>query len=298
MATGMMASYGGSLFYGAISSAVMGTASRGLSGQKITGGNIGMDALGGAFGGGSGAMGGLGGGFSSILGGSGGLSGGGLSGLTGQGTGLLSSLSSSFGGSASGASSGAASSSGGSLLGGSGIGGNNYLGMMTQFGQSVLGGSQSRSEVQYNSQMSELNNYHLMQQGVYNRNVSYKEAQLIKQDAAIKLAALRRELYRRNHSISGHKGVRLDSGSVIDMRKDTIRQAAYDTEIVKYQAEVDSNRMVERGDLSVWAAHSRSVLNDNVTQEETNKDSSATNSALMDQGVSMAGSLLSSKMGG
>ncbi|TIH20277.1 hypothetical protein D0S45_02205 [Marinifilum sp. JC120] len=239
--------------------------------------------------------GGSGGGLSSLMGSFGGVSGGGISSLTGQGTGVFSSLMSSSG--TSGASSGATSSTGGSLLGG-GIGGNSYMGMMSQFGQSVLGSSQARGEVEYNSQMTEMNNYHLMQQGVYNRRVNYKEAELIKQDAEIKLATLRRELYRRNHSISGHKGVRLDSGSVVDVREDTIKQAAYDAEIVKYQAEVSSNRMIERGDLSVWSAHSKSVLNYNQTQEETNTDNSAINSGLMNQGMSMAGSLLSSKMGG
>ncbi|WP_239061043.1 hypothetical protein [Desulfovibrio sp. JC022] len=257
-----------------MSNMAMGAATRGLSGQGSSWSSVGSDALSGTFSGGIGAF-------------------------AGGGAGSLSSLTGSTSGASgtSGTSSGATSSTGGSLLGG-GIGGSNYLGMMTQFGQSVLGGSQARGEVEYNSQMTEMNNYHLMQQGVYNRGVSYKEAQLIKQDAEIKLATLRRELYRRNHSVSGHKGVRLDSGSVVDVREDTIKQAAYDAEIVKYQAEVNSNRMIEKGDLSVWSAHSQSVLNYNRTQEGTNADNSAINSALLSQGTQVAGSLLSSKMGG
>ncbi|ACS79505.1 hypothetical protein [Maridesulfovibrio salexigens] len=196
----------------------------------------------------------------------------------------------------SGATSSGSSSVGGSLLGGGG--GSGSLGMMTQFGQSIFGGSQERSAVLYNSQMTEVNNYHLMEQGVYNRSVSYKEAQLINQDAEIKLATLRRELYRRNHSISGHKGVRLDSGSIVDVREDTIRQAAYDAEIVKYQAEVNSNRMIEHGDLSVWSAQSKSVLNSNMVQEDINKSDSSINGGLLSQGMSLAGSMLGSNLGG
>ncbi len=256
---------------GAASNMAMGAATRGISGQGTSWSNVGSDALSGVFG-------------------NGGMSGGSLSGLTGHGLSNMIGTGSTSG--AGGATSGSSAGAGGSLLGGGG--GSSYLGMMTQFGQSVLSGSQVRNEVQYNSQMSEVNNYHLMQQGIYNRSVSYKEAQLIKQDAEIKLATLRRELYRRNHSIAGHKGVRLDSGSVVDVREDTIRQAAYDTEIVKYQAEINSNRMIERGDLSVWSAHSRSVLNSNATQDITNKNDSSVNSSLLNQGMSMAGSMLSS----
>ncbi|MFW5498175.1 MULTISPECIES: hypothetical protein [unclassified Maridesulfovibrio] len=218
------------------------------------------------------------------------VGGGGLDGFSS----LMGSAGGVFGGSS--APSSGSSGFGGSLLGGGG--GSSYLGMMTQFGQSILGGSQERNAVQYNSQMTEVNNYHLMEQGVYNRSVSYKEAQLINQDAEIKLATLRRELYRRNHSISGHKGVRLDSGSVVDVREDTIRQAAYDAEIVKYQAEVNSNRMIEHGDLSVWSAQSKSVLNSNMVQEDTNKSDSAINGGLLSQGMSLAGSMLGSNLGG
>ncbi|WP_321404438.1 hypothetical protein [Maridesulfovibrio sp.] len=268
MATGIT-----SMFYSGVFSAAMGAASRGISGQNITAGNIGMDALGGAVGGGLGSM----------LGGAGGG---------------LSSLSSTVGSSGTaGSTSGDSGSAGSSMLGGS-DGGMNYLGLMTQFGQSALSSSQDRSEVEYNSQLTEMNNYHLMQQGIYNRSVSYKEAQLIKQDAEIKLATLRRELYRRNHSVSGYKGVRLDSGSIVDVREDTVRQAAYDAEIVKYQAEVNSNRMIERGDMSVWSAHSNSILNYNRTQEETNAGNAAINSGLISQGTKIAGSMLSSNMGG
>jgi hypothetical protein len=282
MATGLLTSFGSSMFYGAASNAVMGTASRGIAGQNISAGNFGMDALEGAIGGGFSSLTGSGGGVGSLLGSSGGV----LSTLTGGGSG---------GGSSSGAAS--STSTGGSLLGSNG-GGLNSLGLLSQFGQSALSGSQARSEVEYNSQLTEVNNYHLMEQGVYNRRVNYKEARLIKQDAEMKLATLRRELYRREHSLSGYKGVRLDSGSIVDVHEDTIKQAAFDAEIVKYQAEVNSNRLVERGDMSVWSTHSQAVLNHNRTQEETNSGNSALNSSLISDGTKLAGSLLGSKVGG
>ncbi|HAS90107.1 MAG TPA: hypothetical protein DCS48_12505 [Desulfovibrio sp.] len=186
----------------------------------------------------------------------------------------------------------AAYTSGGGLFGG----GTNFLGMMTQFGQTALSGNQARTEVQYNSQMAEIKNYHTMERGVYDRRVSYKEAQLVKQDAELKLATLRRELYRKNHSLSGYKGVRLDSGSIVNVREDTIRQAAYDAEIVKYQAEVNSNRLIEHGDLSVWAAHSQNVMDYNQRLKSTNANNSALNSSLLSQGTHIAGSLLNSNV--
>ncbi|WP_419778992.1 hypothetical protein [Maridesulfovibrio sp.] len=288
MATGLL-SYGSSMFYGAASNAVLGTATRGISGQGFSVGNLGMDTLGGMLGGGFGSTSGSGGGITSLLGGSGG----GFTGLLGQGGSLLSNLTGAASGASSGATSGSSASTGGSFLGGSG-GGLNSLGLLSQFGQSALSGSQARSEVEYNSQLTEVNNYHLMQQGVYNRRVNYKEARLIKQDAEMKLATLRRELYRREHSLSGYKGVRLDSGSIVDVHEDTIRQAAFDAEIVKYQAEVSSNRLIERGDMSVWSTHSQAVLNYNRTQEQTNDNDSAVSSSLLSQGTSLAGSLLGS----
>ncbi|WP_319761036.1 hypothetical protein [Maridesulfovibrio sp.] len=183
------------------------------------------------------------------------------------------------------------SGAGGGAAGGSP--GVNYLGAMTSFGQSVLNGSRQLGESRYNTQMSDMNNYHTMQQGVYNRRVSNKEAKLIKQDAEMKLATMRRELYRRNHSVSGHKGVRLDSGSVVDVHEDTIRQAAYDAEIVKYQAEVNSNRMVDRGDMSLWSARSNVILNNNREQEAINKSNASIGSSLISQGANLAGGLLS-----
>ncbi|WP_320176067.1 hypothetical protein [Maridesulfovibrio sp.] len=278
MAMGVAFNYGSQMLMGAVSNMAMGSATRGLSGQGMSWGNFGSDALSGVLGGG----------------GMSGLSGGSLSGLTGQGLSNMIGNTGSVSG-AGGASSGTSTGAGGSLLGGGG--GSSYLGMMTQFGQSIFSGNQERSEVEYNSKMTEVNNYHLMQQGIYNRSVSYKEARLIQQDAEIKLATMRRELYRRNHSVSGHKGVRLDSGSIVDVREDTIRQAAYDAEIVKYQAEVNSNRMIERGDLSVWSARSKSVLNSNVVQADTNTSESAIGNGLLNQGMSMAGSMLGSKLG-
>ncbi|WP_415718284.1 hypothetical protein [Maridesulfovibrio sp.] len=277
MATGLL-SYGSSMFYGAASSAVLGTVTRGLSGQGFSAGNMGMDALGGALSSGLGSMSGSAGGFTGLL---------------GQGGGLLSNLTGSVSGTSADTASGSSASTGGSLFGDSG-GGLNSLGLLSQFGQSALNGSQARSEVEYNSQLTEVNNYHLMQQGVYNRRVSYKEAQLIKQDAEIKLATLRRELYRREHSLSGYKGVRLDSGSIVDVHEDTIRQAAFDAEIVKYQAEVGSNRLIERGDMSVWATHSQAVLNYNRRNEQTNSGNSAITSSLLSQGTKLAGSMLGS----
>jgi|GEM_PF-6468085 hypothetical protein len=183
------------------------------------------------------------------------------------------------------------SGAGGGAAGGSP--GVNYLGAMTSFGQSVLNGSRQLGESRYNTQMSDMNNYHTMQQGVYNRRVSNKEAKLIKQDAEMKLATMRRELYRRNHSVSGHKGVRLDSGSVVDVHEDTIRQATYDAEIVKYQAEVNSNRMVDRGDMSLWSARSNVILNNNREQEAINKSNASIGSSLISQGTNLAGGLLS-----
>ncbi|NDV28200.1 hypothetical protein [Desulfovibrio sp. JC010] len=276
MVMGLAYNYGSQMVTSALGNMAMGAVSQGGSGQGASLGNVGN----------------LVGSISSLTGSSGSL----MSGMMGN-SGVGSSLLSSGGtGSSAGTASGSSGGTGTSLL--SSGGGMNYLGMMTQFGQSVLGGSQERSEVEYNSQMAELNNYHLMQQGIYNRQVSYKEARLIKQDAEIKLAALRRELYRRNHSVSGYKGVRLDSGSIVDVREDTIKQAAYDAEIVKYQAEVNSNRHIERGDMSVWSAHSQTVMNYNKTQEATNAGNSAINSSLLSQGTELAGSMLSSKMGG
>ena len=183
------------------------------------------------------------------------------------------------------------SGAGGGAAGGSP--GVNYLGAMTSFGQSVLNVSRQLGESRYNTQMSDMNNYHTMQQGVYNRRVSNKEAKLIKQDAEMKLATMRRELYRRNHSVSGHKGVRLDSGSVVDVHEDTIRQATYDAEIVKYQAEVNSNRMVDRGDMSLWSARSNVILNNNREQEAINKSNASIGSSLISQGTNLAGGLLS-----
>ena len=277
MATGLL-SYGSSMFYGAASSAALSAVTNGISGQNISAGNIGMDALGGAIGNSFGSQSGSGGGITSLL---------------GQGGGLLSTLTGTVSGASSETTAGSSTSTGGSLLGESG-GGANYLGMLSQFGQSALSGSQARSEVEYNSQLTEVNNYHLMQQGVYNRRVNYKEAQLTKQDAEMKLATLRRELYRREHSLSGYKGVRLDSSSIVDVHEDTIRQAAFDAEIVKYQAEVGSNRLIERGDMSVWATHSQAVLNYNRTQEQTNNSDSAISSSLLSQGTKLAGSMLGS----
>ena len=265
MAMGVAFNYGSQMLMDSVGNMAMDSASTGSSGQGMPW-SVGSDAFSGVLGGGGFGS------FSNLMGGVGGTS-------TG-----------------SSATSGGSSGVGGSLLGGGG--GSSYLGMMTQFGQSIFSGSQERSAVQYNSQMTEVNNYHLMEQGVYNRNVSYKEAQLINQDAEIKLATLRRELYRRNHSISGHKGVRLDSGSIVEVREDTIRQAAYDAEIVKYQAEINSNRMIEHGDLSVWSAQSKSVLNSNLVQEDTNESNSAINGGLLSQGMSLAGSMLGSNLGG
>lgn len=137
------------------------------------------------------------------------------------------------------------------------------INMMTDFGKSVFNSSRAQSEAAYNSQMAELQRTNNFQSGVYSRDSNYKEVQLVRQDAEIKLAALRRELYRREHSISGYKGVRLDSGSVVDVKEDTIKQARYDAEIVKYQADISAGRYESKGNMSLWSATGRAALDKN-----------------------------------
>ncbi|CCO25099.1 hypothetical protein [Maridesulfovibrio hydrothermalis] len=264
MASGL-AAYGMNAVVGMVGNIGMGAVSRGMSGEGTSWGNIGSDAFGGALGG----MGG------------GGMSGGGLS--------SMSSLMSSIVGGG-----GSSASSSGSLLGGLGGSGSGGMGLMSQFGQSIFSNSQDIGDAQYNSQMSELHNYAAMEQGVHNRSVSYKEAQIVNQQAALRLAALRRGLYRRNHSISGHKGVRLDSGSVVDVREDLIKQADYDAEIVKYQAEVDSGRLIERGDMSVWSARSRSVLNSNAAYKKEQQVNAGANGSMINAGMSLFSSAMGS----
>ena len=265
MASGVAYSFGSKMVVSVFSNMAMGAVTNWISGRNSSWASLGTNALSGAFTGSASSL--------------------GQSGITNfTGTGSSSAL---------GASSGNPTSS---VAGGMPGGGTNFMGMMTQFGQTALNANQTRTEVQYNSQMAEIKNYHPMERGVYNRRVSYKEAQLVKQDAELKLATLRRELYRKNHSLAGHKGVRLDSGSIVNVREDTIRQAAYDTEIVKYQAEVDSNRLIERGDLSVWSAHSQNVMDYNQRLESTNANNSALGSSLLSQGTRIAGSMLSSNV--
>ncbi|WP_320169537.1 hypothetical protein [Maridesulfovibrio sp.] len=264
-----MASGLGYMAVSSVASVAIGAATRAVSGQKGSWGNVGTDAFGGA------------------------LSGAGSS-VMSSGSSLMSSSSVTAVGSSSGSSAGSATDSSGSLLGGLGNSGS-YLGMMSQFGQSVLGGSEQIGDAQYNSRMTELRNYRTVQQGVYGRAASYKEAEIVNREAEMELAALRRELYRRNHSLGAYRGVRLDSGSIVDAREDLIKQADYDMEIVKYQAEVDSGRYIDQGNMAVWTAESASVLNTNDSSKETQETSSAVSKSLLNTGMSMAGSLLSSK---
>lgn len=270
MASGL-AAYGISAAVSAVGSMAMGAASRSMSGQDSSWSDAGMDALGGIAGGTTGSF---------MGSGTGGL---------GSMTGSLGSMMSS---SPTGSIGGPGGSSGGILGSGTSGIGTSALGMMSQFGQSVFSNSENLGDAQYNSQMSELRNYNTMQQGVYNRSVSNKEAQLVHQEAEIRLASLRRELYRRNHSLGSHKGVRLDSGSIIDVHEDLIKQAGYDAEIVKYQAEIDSGRHMDTGSMSLWTAHSTSVLNQNVADNEQQQVSEDVSSSLMNSGMSMLNGVL------
>lgn len=270
MATGVIANYGGSMIVGALGSMVAGTAGRAVAGEDTSWSNVGSDASGGAFGG-----------MLNAFPGSGTTSGessysGGLESLLGSGQSML----------------GSSGSSGG-LLGSIGSSGSS-LGMLSQFGQSVFSSSEQLGDIQYNSQMAELRNYRLMQQGVNGRAASYKEAEIINREAEIRLAVMRRELYRRSHSLGAYRGVRLDSGSIVDMHEDLIKQANYDMEIVKYQAEVDSGRYIDQGDMSVWTSSSASILNSNEYNREYEEADAEANQSIMNAGITLADSYMKS----
>ena len=276
MATGVLMSYGSSMVTGALGSMVAGYGSRAISGQGTDAGDVGMDAGSGALGMGMGSS--MGGGLFS---GSGMFSSfGNMAGMMGGGTG---------------GAAGSATGSSGSLL--TGGGGSSSMGMFSQFGQfgqSAFNNSSDIGDALYNAKMTELRNYNTMQYGVYNRNVSYKEAELVNKEAEVRLAALRREMYRREHSVGSHKGVRLDSGSVVDVKEDLIKQANYDAEIVKYQAEVDTGRYMDQGNMSVWTAESTSVMNKNVSDNANGKTLGSAGNSIMSSGMNAFGSLLGS----
>ncbi|SDL07907.1 hypothetical protein SAMN05660337_2006 [Maridesulfovibrio ferrireducens] len=199
---------------------------------------------------------------------------------------------SSGGGGGGGAAVGQAASSAVQMAGG-GFNAQAGIGMMTDFGKSVFDSGNSQREAAYNSQMAELQNINNMQRRVYSRNSSYKEAQLIRKDAEIKLATLRRELYRREHSLGGYKGVRLDSGSIVDVKEDTIRQARYDAEIVKYQADVSASRHLSQGDMAVWSGTSSAILDKNQSDHVYGKKVDGLGSSLVDKAGKNLTSILS-----
>ncbi|WP_291328059.1 hypothetical protein [Desulfovibrio sp. UCD-KL4C] len=167
------------------------------------------------------------------------------------------------------------------------------ISMMTDFGKSVFNSSNAQSEAAYNSQMADLQRTNNIQRGVYSRDTNYKEAQLVRQDAEIKLATLRRELYRREHSLSGYKGVRLDSGSIVDVKEDTIKQARYDAEIVKYQADISASRYEDQGDMSVWSATSSATLNKNQSDHSYDNKVDSIGASLVDKTTDHITNLLS-----
>ena len=205
--------------------------------------------------------------------------------------GLAGSVASSYVSSAIGGGGAAAGySTGGSSVGSMGFA--SGVEMMSDFGKSVFNGEKGREEAKYNAQMAELRNYTTMQQGTHSQGVNYREAQLIHQDAEIKLGVLRRALYRKEHSFSGYKGVRIDSGSIVDVKEDTIKQANYDAEIIKYQADINSARYVDRGDMAVWSSYSQSVLNKNQSDFEYSKKISGINNSLMSEATDKLGSLM------
>ncbi|WP_432735926.1 hypothetical protein [Maridesulfovibrio sp. FT414] len=269
---------------GMAASMAVGTVARAATGQRVTLGTVGMDALGGALGGAGGiamSTGGtmIGGAMTQTMSGAmGGVMSGAMGGVAGGGA----------------AAAGGAGASAGGAVAGSVGGGGSYLGLMSSFGKSVLSNSQKVGDAQYNSQMAELHNYRTVQQGVYGQNVSYKEAEIVKRESEIRLAALRRELYRRNHSVGGYRGVRLDSGSIVDVQEDLIKQANYDMEIVKYQADIDAGRHIDQGNMSLWNAESSATLSRNEINKQEQDVSSAAANSIMKSGMDMAGSLLSS----
>lgn len=295
MAVGALMNYGSSAVVGAMGSMVMGAGSKAIGGLGSSFGDMGSDGGGGAFSAGLGSfMGGGSGSLPSIMGSSGGIlsGGGGLTSFMGQGMGMFSNVLDSGAGGSSVGTTGSATGSSGSLLT-SGFG-SSSSGIMGPFSQSIFSNSEKVGDAQYNSKMAELRNYNTMQHGIYNQAASYKEAELVNQEAEIRLAALRRELYRREHSIGAHKGVRLDSGSIIDVKEDLVKQANYDAEIVKYQAAVDSGRYLDQGNMSVWTAHSTSVLNKNVTDNSEEQVRDDASQSIMNTGMSAFNSALSS----
>jgi len=258
MATGIFSSYGSSMFIGAMNSMFSGA----VSGSSNKSGSL------------SGMMGGL-------------TGGGGSSNKVPLNSGFMSMLSSnnylsSFSGG------GSATGSSGSLLSNSSGSYGNQFGSLTQ---SVFSNSSRIGDVQYNSKMTELRNYNTVQHGVYNRAVSYKEAELVNQDAQMRLVELRRQMYRKAHSLGGHKGVRLDSGSIADVNDDLVKQAEYDAKLIKYQAEVNSGRYIDQGNMSTWTAHSTAVMNKNATDNANSKTSSAVGGSLLNSGMSTLGSV-------
>ncbi|WP_027721963.1 hypothetical protein [Maridesulfovibrio zosterae] len=273
MATGILMNYGTSMVTGALGNMAMGYGARAISGQDTNAGDMGMDMGGGALG------------MGSFMGGGDLFSGSGMVSSFGNMAGMM--------GGGTGGSTGSATGSSGSLLTG-GTGGASSMGMFSQFGQSIFNNSSEIGDAQYNSKMTELRNYNTMQYGVYNRDVSYKEAELVNKEAEVRLAALRREMYRREHSVGSHKGVRLDSGSVVDVKEDLIKQANYDAEIVKYQAEVDTGRYMDQGNMSVWTAESTSVMNKNVSDNANEKVLGSAGDSIMSSGMNAFGSLLGS----
>ncbi|WP_051676856.1 hypothetical protein [Maridesulfovibrio frigidus] len=186
----------------------------------------------------------------------------------------------------------AAGSAMGSASGG-GFSVSSGIGMMTDFGKSVFSSGSEQSEAAYNSQMSDLRSLNELQGGVYNRDTSYKEAQLVRQDADIKLAALRRELYRREHSLGGYKGVRLDSGSIVDVKEDTIRQANHDAEVVKYQADIAAGRYESQGDMSLWSTATSLALDKNDSDHEYDNEANSRTQSLIDDAETNLTSLIS-----
>lgn len=159
------------------------------------------------------------------------------------------------------------------------------IGLATTVGTSAVNYINGNTRIAQNAAAAQQSANNTLLAGQYRQQVSYRNAEVIRAKARMKINDLRRDLYRSKHSLGHYSGVALDSKSISDSKKALDYRSEIDEKLILYDAELDAQNSIETGDMSLWrAANSAGVTLQNSYYNRLKSTTDNNNSLLTSAG--------------
>lgn len=131
------------------------------------------------------------------------------------------------------------------------------IGIVTVVGSMAMNYMSQSAEASRQSKVAGQAANSALTEGQYQQRASYRKAEVSRENAKIRLQQLKRNHNRSTHSLGSHVGVVQDSDSVMNSRSAMDYRAKIDEELILYDAKLETQGHVQRGDMALWRSKNR-----------------------------------------